>query len=163
MLRSAAPRFGIITIGALALSSARAQADVGQFLFGLSGDNIAYNFMSAPVSRRVEFEMNLCNSGACLNESDWKCGFENNDDLAKVGDRFSSSVVKAAPWVKLDLIRKFCGVSLAQFTGLKGQVANPERCAKAGGLWRVKSKVHRALCGSGNQAWSQAARFLGRI
>jgi hypothetical protein len=61
--------------------------------------------------------MGMCDGGVCLNKIDWICGFENNDDLDKVGDCFTSIVRRVPPWVKLDVIRKFCGVSLAQFTG----------------------------------------------
>jgi hypothetical protein len=96
-----------------------AHADVWQFLFGLSGDNTAYDFMSAPDSRGVAFVMKLCDSGVCLYESDWTCGFENNDDESKVEYCFWSLITKVPPWVKLDRIRKFCGVTLAQFTGPK--------------------------------------------
>jgi hypothetical protein len=36
-----------------------AKADLWQFIFGLSGDNTAYDFMSAPISREVEWEMSM--------------------------------------------------------------------------------------------------------
>ena len=129
----------ILTIALLTLSKP-AHSGVWQFLFGLSGDNTTYDFMAAPDSRSVAFIMKLCDGGVCLNELDWKCGFENNEDDNKVEDCFWSMIKKVPPWVRLDQVRKFCGVSLAQFAGARGEV-NPERCAAAGGKWGTKSKV----------------------
>ena len=139
-------RFCIVFIEMMGLWTGGARADVWQFLFGLSGDNTAYDFMSAPIKREVEWETEMCNDGEFLNRIDWICGFENNDDVDKVVDCFSSIVRRAPPWVKLDTIRKFCGVSLATFTGnetlgLAFQVADPKRCTKEGGTWGIKSKV----------------------
>jgi hypothetical protein len=128
-------------LGACALDLECAHADVWQFLFGLNGENTAYDYLSAPISRAVEFEMTMCNGGVCLNETDWRCGFTNNVDLTKVQACFDDLVRKTPLWVKLDRIRKFCGVSLAQFDGIKDGLANSERCAKAGGVWGVRSRV----------------------
>jgi hypothetical protein len=85
-------------------------------------------------------------AGSRLNKIDWICGSENNDDLNKVRDCFTSIVRHVSPWVKLDVIRKYCGVSLAKFIGnetlgLAFQVADPKRCVKEGGAWGVKSEV----------------------
>jgi hypothetical protein len=71
-------------LGGVAVPFSAAEGDIWQFLFGLSGDNMAYDFISAPISRRVDFGIALCNLGVCLNEQDWRCGFENNDDTSKV-------------------------------------------------------------------------------
>lgn len=131
----------VLIVELLGLQGTPTHADVWQSLFGLSGDNTAYDFLSAPESRSAAFVMRLCDGGVCLNESDWRCGFENNDDGGKVEDCFWSLLRRVPPWVKLDRIRKFCGISLAQFAGPRDQVADPQRCAAIGGTWGVKSKI----------------------
>jgi hypothetical protein len=109
-----------------------ARADLSQYLFGLSGDNTAYDYMAAPVDRAVKWLMTMCNNGECLRDVDWHCGFDNNDDLEKVEDCFTSLVGQVPPWVKLDQIRKFCGVRLAQFIRkreLQWSGADEKKCA----------------------------------
>lgn len=123
----------------LSLFTFEAVAGMKEFLFGLDGDNTAYDYMTAPNDRAVSFLMDLCKGGTCLNKRDWYCGFDNNADQRKVMDCFTGYVSRVPPWVKLDVIRKFCGVNLAQFTGeLYG---NKKKCADAGGNWGVKSAV----------------------
>jgi len=134
------------TVMAVGAPAESVRADLWQFIFGLSGDNTAYDYMSAPISRAVNWEMHTCDAGECLYRSDWLCGFENNDDENKVIECFSNLVDRVQPWVKLDVLRKYCGVLLARFTGnetlgLHFQIANPQQCAEAGGVWGERSPV----------------------
>jgi hypothetical protein len=129
-------------MGLLALVNDRAHADLWQFVFGLSGSNTAYDYMVAPTPRAVQWILHMRNSGECLNYQDWQCRFENNDDLEKVRECFSSLVVRVQPWVKLDILRKYCGVTLANFAvNPHSPVGNRERCTKVGGVWGEKSPV----------------------
>lgn len=91
--------------------------------------------------------MSMCNNGECLDELDWKCGFEIDlfdvqfpDNQIKIDrgstdqlhDCFNDVADIAKPWVKLDKIRKFCGKKFARFTGNN---YSPGECKKAGGTW----------------------------
>ena len=56
----------IVIIGALGVGGrphGHAQAGLREFLFGLNGDNTAYDFMSAPIKRQVDWEMTMCHDG----------------------------------------------------------------------------------------------------
>jgi hypothetical protein len=121
-----------------------ARADLSQYLFGLTGDNTAYDYMTAPIDQAVKWLMRVCSNGECLRDVDWDCGFENNDDIEKVEDCFASLVRQVPAWVKLDQIRKFCGVRLAQFAGkreFQWSGADAKKCAAAGGTWGVKMPI----------------------
>src|SRR5690348_16583093 len=109
----------ILIIGAFVstftIGNNTSQADLWQYIFGLSGSNTEYDYMSAPISQQVYWDMHMCDNGNCLYERDWYCGFTNNDDDKKFENCFSRLVRTVKPWVKLDILRKYCGVSLAKF------------------------------------------------
>lgn len=131
--------FFILIVTVSIVHAGLTQAGIREYLFGLNGDNTVYDFMAASSDARIDWMLNMCNDGECLNKIDWRCGFDNHDNYDEVvSDCFYKLAPKLEPWVKIDLLRKYCGVGYAKFTGTTG---SPERCKAKGGTWGQKSKV----------------------
>lgn len=100
-------------------------------------DTVA-DYRQAHVEDVVRFRMRLCRNGECLTRQDWACGFTNGDEEAF--DRcFDDVVARAAPSLRLDDARSYCGNLTMKFVGTT--YSTPERCRSAGGNWGVKSPL----------------------
>lgn len=94
------------------------------------------DYRRARVEDAVRLQMRLCRNGECLTRQDWACGFNNGDQEAF--DRcFDDLVAGAAPSVRLDAARKYCGNLTMKFAGTT--YSTPEKCQSAGGNWGIKS------------------------
>ena len=47
-------------------------------LAGLSGDDTAYDLLSANLEKYLQFYAHKCDDGVCLTHEDWACGFTIN-------------------------------------------------------------------------------------
>jgi hypothetical protein len=125
--------------------------------FGLSGDNTAYDYLSASKRKRQEFAYRKCNDGVCLSDSDWDCGF--TTDTAEYMnwdenvDKCFEELVRVVPMhTSLHKVRTICGRRYMQFfpygvykTGSK------EKCEAGKRQWGVKTKL-----------WTDEAELLAK-
>lgn len=108
--------------------------------FSLDFTDTVAAYREAHVEDVVRLRMRLCWNGECLTKRDWACGFTNGDTEAF--DRcFDHVVERAAPLVRLEDARKFCGNLTMKFVG--ETYSTPEECVAAGGKWGVKLEAPR--------------------
>ena len=127
-----------------------------QFLYwsfaGLTGNDTAYDYLSANVDKQVQFQGVMCNDGVCLTHADWACGFtidslsseysEQYDDWYEAVDDCFDKIVKVVPvYTSLDKVRKICGRFYMQFESA-GTPATKDGCRTAGGQWGVRSQLY---------------------